>query len=302
MSRQLILLLFMISLLLLAACESTTSPPTSIAIVAPTDTAVIAPTIEIAETPTTVPETETAVPPTSEPTTTPTVTPAETATTASADTAVPVDTSTPVPEPSPTTPTVSNAIIEVEGASVPAGFSFKKFTTMYRPTGLAFDENGRLYATSFDGSVRIFTDDDGDGHADTETNFAGRFDTPLGVAIRPGTNDVYVSSMGTVTLLRDTTGNNRADTRVDLITGLPFGLHQNDNLKFGPDGMLYMGIGSTCDVCVENNPRSATIMRFNPETGVGDVYATGMRNPYDLAFHPLTGELFATDNGRDDLG
>ncbi|MCP5095553.1 MAG: sorbosone dehydrogenase family protein, partial [Chloroflexi bacterium] len=93
-----------------------------------------------------------------------------------------------------------------------------------------------------------------------------------------------------------------ADTRVDLITGLPFGLHQNDNLKFGPDGMLYMGIGSTCDVCVENNPRSATIMRFNPETGVGDVYATGMRNPYDLAFHPLTGELFATDNGRDDLG
>jgi glucose/arabinose dehydrogenase len=43
-------------------------------------------------------------------------------------------------------------------------------------------------------------------------------------------------------------------------------------------------------------------MRFNVETGESEIYATGLRNPYDLAFHPLTGDLFATDNGRDDLG
>ncbi|MBK9781817.1 MAG: PQQ-dependent sugar dehydrogenase [Anaerolineales bacterium] len=48
--------------------------------------------------------------------------------------------------------------------------------------------------------------------------------------------------------------------------------------------------------------RNATIMRFNIETGEKEIYASGMRNPFDIAFHPLTGELFATDNGRDDLG
>jgi glucose/arabinose dehydrogenase len=43
-------------------------------------------------------------------------------------------------------------------------------------------------------------------------------------------------------------------------------------------------------------------MRFNVDTLTSEVFATGMRNPFDLAFHPATGELFATDNGRDDLG
>ena len=63
-----------------------------------------------------------------------------------------------------------------------------------------------------------------------------------------------------------------------------------------------MGIGSTCDACFEADFRSATIMRFNIETGTAEVFASGLRNPYDLAFHPITGALFATDNGRDDLG
>jgi glucose/arabinose dehydrogenase len=43
-------------------------------------------------------------------------------------------------------------------------------------------------------------------------------------------------------------------------------------------------------------------LRFNIETGESEIYATGMRNPFDIAFYPPTGELFATDNGRDDLG
>ncbi|MCA9926547.1 MAG: PQQ-dependent sugar dehydrogenase [Anaerolineales bacterium] len=242
--------------------------------------------------------TDTAVPPTPTQQSAATHTP-------SPDTPVPAtDTPQPTDEPSASTPvpTGSDVVIEVDGAVLPPGFSIKRFAAMYRPTGLAFDDNGNLFATSFDGSVRIFTDTDSDGHADNETNLAGRFNTPLGVAVRPGTNDVYVSSMGTITLLRDVTGDNRADNRIDLVTDLPNGLHQNNNLKFGPDGMLYIGVGSTCDVCSELDPRSASIMRFDPDTGSSEAIATGLRNPYDIAFHPQTGDLFATDNGRDDLG
>src|SRR5690606_4177560 len=49
-------------------------------------------------------------------------------------------------------------------------------------------------------------------------------------------------------------------------------------------------------------PRGASILRFNVDTGESEIYATGLRNPFDIAFHPDTDALFATDNGRDDLG
>lgn len=203
---------------------------------------------------------------------------------------------------SPTLPPTATPVIEIEGALLPPGFSLTKYADLYRPTSLTFDPNGRLFATSFDGTVHVFTDEDGDGRSDQDDLFAWGFATPLGVVARTQPRDILVSSTGKISVLRDTDGNNRAETIFNLVDGLPNGLHQNNNLKFGPDGWLYMGVGSTCDVCDEADERSATIMRFDPVSGAGEVVATGLRNAYDLAWHPLTGDLFATENGRDDLG
>lgn len=193
-------------------------------------------------------------------------------------------------------------MIELEGAEVLPGFSILKFADQYRPTAFAFDAQGNLLVTSADSKIYRLTDADRDGRADAQNVFAAGYYLPLGITVQPSTGDVYVSHQGGITVLRDSDGDGTADQSQILVNNLPTDRHQNDNLKFGPDGWLYMGLGSTCDACTELNPKSATILRFNVATGESEVYATGLRNPYDIAFHPVTGELFATDNGRDDLG
>lgn len=207
----------------------------------------------------------------------------------------PTETPTPVP-------TIPPSTVELEGAGVPPGFSLIKFADLYRPTGFAFDESGRMFVTSQDGNVYILQDEDQDGRADSRTTFATGYYFPLGVALHEPSGEVYVSYQGAITVLKDENGDGRSDAERLLVDDLPFDKHQNDNLKFGPDGLLYIGVGSTCDACEDPDPRSASILRFNVETGESEVFATGMRNPFDLAFHPETGDLFATDNGRDDLG
>ena len=216
-------------------------------------------------------------------------------------------TDTAVPRPTPTEaptliPTVPASTVELSGAEVPQGFSVIKFADLYRPTAFAFDDQGRMYVTSQDGNVYVLRDNDKDGHADSRSTFATGYYFPVGVAVHIPTGDVYVSYQGAITVLSDTDKDERADQERIFVDNLPTGKHQNDDLKFGPDGKLYMGVGSACDACDDADPRSATILRFDIATGSSEIFATGMRNPYDLAFQPGTGELFATENGRDDLG
>jgi glucose/arabinose dehydrogenase len=224
-----------------------------------------------------------------------------------APTATSFPTETPVPQPTTTEtltpiPTVPASTVELEGAEVPPGFSLIKFADLYRPTAFTFDPEGRMYVTSQDGNVYLLRDDDKDSRADARSTFATGYYFPLGVTVHVPSGEVYVSYQGAITVLMDTDGDGRADQERNLVNDLPFDLHQNDNLKFGPDGWLYIGVGSTCDACDDPDPRSASILRFNVETGDSEIYATGMRNPFDLAFDPETGDLFATDNGRDKLG
>jgi glucose/arabinose dehydrogenase len=127
-------------------------------------------------------------------------------------------------------------------------------------------------------------------------------DEPHGVDIEAGW--LYIAEEGSV-------GRIRFDAEQRLVTGqleriienLPKGgSHRTRTIKFGPDGLLYLTIGSSCNVCIEDDKRRATMMRYNSDGSGGEVYATGLRNSVGFDWSTQKGNLYATENGRDMLG
>lgn len=73
-------------------------------------------------------------------------------------------------------------------------------------------------------------------------------------------------------------------------------------IKFGPDGKLYVPQGMPCNVCEKEDKRYGTIFRMN-ENGSGlEIFESGIRNTVGFDWHPVTKELWFTDNGRDYMG
>ena len=87
------------------------------------------------------------------------------------------------------------------------------------------------------------------------------------------------------------------------IIGLPQGgRHYTRTIGFGPDGRLYMSIGSTCNVCVEQDDRVAKILSLNKDGSDFKEFAEGLRNSVFFQWHPVTDQMWATEMGRDMLG
>jgi glucose/arabinose dehydrogenase len=73
-------------------------------------------------------------------------------------------------------------------------------------------------------------------------------------------------------------------------------------IAFGPDGMLYVPVGAPCNSCEPEKPIYATINRLKPDGTNFQNFALGVRNTVGFDWHPVTKEMWFTDNGRDMLG
>jgi glucose/arabinose dehydrogenase len=86
-----------------------------------------------------------------------------------------------------------------------------------------------------------------------------------------------------------------------VVPQLPRGGHWTRTIKKGPDGYLYVTVGSSCNACIEEHPWRAAMIRFKPG-GTPELYATGLRNTVGFDWQHGTGNLYGVDNGRDWLG
>jgi glucose/arabinose dehydrogenase len=145
-------------------------------------------------------------------------------------------------------------------------------------------------------------DQDGDGLADGVEIVADGLARPSSIAFHQD-GSLYVGETTRILRLSDPDGDGVYQERAVIIDGLPSGGHSTRTVLLSPDGEhLYISVGSSCNVCIEEDERRAAIVRTNPDGSGEEIYATGLRNAVGITFRPGTDELWATNNGRDWLG
>lgn len=184
---------------------------------------------------------------------------------------------------------------------VPAGFTIAKFTDgLNKPRMLAIGPSGNVYVSSrAAGTVTLLKDTNGDGKVD-EKRVVATIKDVHGLTIREGQlymvaiRELYAATIN---------GDGSLGQPQPLITDLPdAGQHPNRTIAFGPDGKLYITVGSTCNACIEPNKENATILRADANGSNRTVFAKGLRNTIGFGWYPGTNELYGFDHGIDWLG
>ncbi len=183
----------------------------------------------------------------------------------------------------------------------PQKFSVSVFARdLVNPRMLAVGEDGTVYATRRSvGDVVMMKDTNGDGTADETRSIASRSGMH-GIAIDGRTaylvtvNDVYTAP------IRDDGSFGELQRIIDDLPAA--GQHPNRTIAMGPDGKLYISVGSTCNACGETDPENATLVQAEPDGSSRRIFASGLRNTIGFDWHPETRVLYGMDHGIDWLG
>ena len=155
--------------------------------------------------------------------------------------------------------------------------------------------------------ITLLRDADGDGVAELRSVLLDDLYSPFGMALVGDT--LYVANADAVVAVPYRSGQLRIEAmpvRVAPLPGGPINHHWTKSLLASPDGSrLYVGVGSNSNVGERGMAAEAdraTILEIAPATGDTRVFASGLRNPVGLDWHPATGVLWAVVNERDELG
>ncbi|APV50091.1 sorbosone dehydrogenase [Betaproteobacteria bacterium GR16-43] len=191
--------------------------------------------------------------------------------------------------------------IPIDRVGLPAGFDIQVFASGVKGArSMALGAGNTLFVgTQGEGKVYAIQHD---GTKATQVlTVASGLNTPNGVAVKDGA--LYVAEIDKIWRY-DAIEKNLANPPKPVLV---YGKYPTDRhhgwkfIRFGPDGWLYVPVGAPCNVCEKADPYSS-ITRIKPDGSQMEVYARGVRNSVGFDWHPVTRELWFTDNGRDMLG
>lgn len=213
--------------------------------------------------------------------------------------------------------------------SVSDGFKIDIFAEgLNGPRVIVFDSKGALLVSETkNGRVVLVEDTDGNGKSDSKKIILDGLNSPHGLDFykdpRTGVTYLYIAESNQVTRYvydinkLEITNKNSGQNIASLPDG---GRHFTRTIAFGPNfrgkpilegareketlssTKLYISVGSSCDVCVEQSWKRAAILESDPSGSFTAEFAGGLRNSVFFTFHPKTKEIWATEMGRDNLG
>ena len=184
---------------------------------------------------------------------------------------------------------------------VPAGFSVSYYAKGIEGVRfMAVGPGGALYVTQpGQGRVLRLPDTNRDGVADgTEVVVTG-LARPHGLAFHKGA--LWVANTDGVVRVALGANGLAAGPATYVNRYASGGGHWTRTVVFGADSAMYVSVGSTCNLCVEDSPERAAVLRFNEDGSGKRVFASGLRNAVGLAVHPVTGALWVSQHERDNL-
>ena len=203
------------------------------------------------------------------------------------------------------TPPIAAAVdkLPVDKIKLPAGFKAEVWSSGH-PGARTMVEGPK--GTIFMGTRligRVYAITNKDGKREVKTLLQG-LTQPNGLAFKDGA--LYVLAVNKVFRFDNIEDNlDKPGTGVELTDkfNLPDTIHHNwKYADFGPDGKLYIQVGANCNICEINNGVHGQIRRYNPDGSGMEFVARGVRNTVGFDWHPVTKELWFTDNGRDWAG
>lgn len=196
--------------------------------------------------------------------------------------------------------------LPLDRLNLPPGFSIEVYAdSVDGARSMAMGPEGTLFVgTRNDKTVYAIQDRDKDYKADRIILLDTTLEVPNGMAFRNGA--LYVAQVNR--LLRFDSIEQRLENPPApevIYEDYPTEFHHGwKYIAFGPDGKLYVPVGAPCNICdsAVADARYASITRMDPDGSNREIVAHGVRNTVGFTWHPETGDLWFTDNGRDMMG
>jgi glucose/arabinose dehydrogenase len=127
---------------------------------------------------------------------------------------------------------------------------------------------------------------------------------PNGLAFKDGSLYVFaINKVSRFDNIEDKLDNPGEPVDLTKAYDLPDTIHHNwKYVAFGSDGKMYVQVGANCNICEVNPGTHGQIRRYNADGTGMEIVARGVRNTVGFDWHPVTKELWFTDNGRDWAG